>query len=165
MTEEGKQETSEDLKAFGYGSPLFLDYEVGGERKKAVLETMAPSSFGHDHFSDRAQAILWEHSAFNNLPRHVRSLDSGAFLESGAIISTGRAREFFLLTEFVQGKGYFKDLDRIKDVRHGHGRGLETGPGALGLPRRDPLAQARFARPLYPEGSAISSATANASWD
>ena len=114
MTEEGKQETRDGLKAFGYGSPLFLEYEVEGKRKKAVLETMTPSSFGHDHFSDRAQAILWEHSAFNNLPRHVRSLDSGAFLESGEIISTGRAEEFFLLTEFVQGEGYFKDLDRIR---------------------------------------------------
>jgi hypothetical protein len=114
MTEEGRQETGEDLKAFGYGSPLFIEFEVEGERKKVVLETMAPSTFGHDHFSDRAQAILWEHSAFNNLPRHVRSLDSGAFLESGGVISTGKAREFFLLTEFVSGRGYFKDLDRIR---------------------------------------------------
>ncbi|HXY53763.1 MAG TPA: phosphotransferase, partial [Nitrospirota bacterium] len=87
-----------------------------GERKMAVLETMAPSSYGHDHFSDRAQAILWEHSAFNNLPRHVRSLDSGAFLDSNTIISTGKAKEFFLLTEFVTGQGYFKDLDRIKNT-------------------------------------------------
>ncbi len=116
MTREGKQETAEDLKGFGYGEPLFLEYEVEGERKKAVLETMAPSSFGHDHFSDRAQTILWEHSAFNELPRHVRSLDSGAVLESGSIFSTGKAREFFLLTEFVQGQGYFKDLDRIRDT-------------------------------------------------
>jgi len=114
MTTEGRQESGDDLKAFGYGSPLFLEYEVAGERKKAVLETMTPSSFGHDHFSDRAQAILWEHSAFNNLPRHVRSLDSGAFLGSGTIISTGKAREFFLLTDFVQGNGYFKDLERIR---------------------------------------------------
>ncbi len=114
MTVEGRQESSTDLKAFGYGSPLFLEYEVAGERMKTVLETMTPSSFGHDHFADRAQAILWEHSAFNNLPRHVRSLDNGAFLESGAIISTGKAREFFLLTEFVSGNGYFKDLDRIR---------------------------------------------------
>ena len=73
ISEEGKQETGEELKEYGYGSPLFLEYEVAGERKKAVLETMAPSSFGHDHFSDRAQAILWEHSAYNNLPHHVRS--------------------------------------------------------------------------------------------
>jgi hypothetical protein len=77
---------------------------------------MAPSSYGHDHFSDRAQAILWEHSSFNNLPRHVRSLDSGAFLDSGTIISTGKAKEFFLLTEFVKGQGYFKDLDRIRNT-------------------------------------------------
>ncbi len=117
MTAEGKQETGDDLKAFGYGSPLFLEYEVAGERKKSVLETMTPSSFGHDHFSDRAQAILWEHSAFNNLPRHVRSLDSGAFLGSGAMLSTGKAEEFFLLTDFVRGNGYFKDLDRIRRSR------------------------------------------------
>jgi hypothetical protein len=116
MTEEGKQETREDLKAFGYGSPLFLEFEVAGEHRKAVLETMSPSSFGHDHFSDRAQAILWEHSAFNNLPRHVRSIDSGAFLDSGVIISTGKAQEFFLLADFIQGRGYFKDLNRIRNT-------------------------------------------------
>jgi hypothetical protein len=116
MTEEGKQETGGEIKAFGYGSPLFLEYEVSGQRMKAVLETMTPSSFGHDHFSDRAQAILWENTAFNSLPRHVRSIDSGAFLDSGRIISTGKAREFFLLAEFVQGRGYFKDLDRIRNT-------------------------------------------------
>lgn len=116
MTTEGRQESSDDLKGFGYGSPLFLEYEVSGARRKAVLETMAPSSFGHDHFSDRAQAILWEHAAFNALPRHVRSLDSGAIMDTGAIISTGPAREFFLLTEFVRGNGYFKDLDRIRNT-------------------------------------------------
>lgn len=115
MTGHGAQEEGDDLKGFGYGSPLFLEYEVDGERKKAVLETMAPSSYGHDHFSDRAQAILWEHSAFNSLPRHVRSIDSGAFLDSGKIISTGRAGEFFLLTEFVDGIGYFKDLERLRN--------------------------------------------------
>jgi Phosphotransferase enzyme family len=111
----GAQEEGDDLKGFGYGSPLFLEYELMGDRKKAVLETMAPSTYGHDHFSDRAQTILWEHSSFNDLPRHVRSIDSGAFLDSGEIISTGRTREFFLLTEFVNGTGYFKDLERIRD--------------------------------------------------
>jgi len=110
-----KQELAGELKAFGYGTPVFIEYESGGERNQAVLETMSPSSYGHDHFSDRAQAVLWEHSAFNNLPRHVRSLDSGVFLNSGAIISTGDAEEFFLLTEFVRGQGYFKDLDRIRE--------------------------------------------------
>lgn len=114
MAEHGKRELSGELKAFGYGTPVFLEYEIEGRRKKAVLETMSPSPFGHDHFSDRAQAILWEHRAFNTLPRHARSLDSGAFLESGKIISTGKAEEFFLLTEFVEGRGYYADLERIQ---------------------------------------------------
>ncbi len=113
LAEHGKQELAGELKGFGYGTPVFLEFELAGKRKKAVLETMSPSSFGHDHFSDRAQAILWEHSSFNNLPRHVRSIDCGAFLGSGKIISTGRAEEFFLLTEFVEGRGYFNDLERI----------------------------------------------------
>jgi hypothetical protein len=115
LTGHGAQEEGDDLKGFGYGSPLFLEYEVDGKGKKAVLETMAPSTYGHDHFSDRAQSILWEHTAFNELPRHVRSIDSGAFLDSGVMISTGKAEEFFLLTEFVDGAGYFKDLERIRD--------------------------------------------------
>ncbi len=42
MTGEDPLEAGKDFKAFGYGSPLFLEYEVAGERKKAVLETMAP---------------------------------------------------------------------------------------------------------------------------
>lgn len=116
ITEEGRQETGDELKGFGYGSPLFIDYEVDGKRKRAVIETMSASSFGHDHFSDRAQAVLWEHDAFNKLPGHVRSIDSGAFLHNGKMLSTGGAEEFFLVTEFVEGKGYFKDLERIRDT-------------------------------------------------
>ena len=110
-----KQELAGNLKDYGYGAPLFIEYEVDGALEHAVLETMSPSSYGHDHFSDRAQAILWEHGAFNRLPRHVRSLDNGAFLTSGEMISAGEADEFFLLTEFVEGAGYFHDLDRIRE--------------------------------------------------
>ncbi len=113
IAEQGKKELGGDLKSFGYGTPVFLEFETGGNIRKAVLETMSPSSFGHEHFSDRAQAVLWEHGAFNDLPHHVHSLDSGAFLRSGGLISTGQAEEFFLLTEFVEGDGYFRDLERL----------------------------------------------------
>jgi len=116
IAEHGKAELAGELKEFGYGAPLFIEYEIDGSLKQAVLETMSPSTFGHDHFSDRAQAILWEHGAFNRLPRHVRSLDSGAFLSSGEMISTGSADEFFLLTEFAEGSGYFHDLDRLRET-------------------------------------------------
>jgi hypothetical protein len=114
LAEHAKRDLAGDLKAFGYGTPVFIEYEVRGERCRAVLETMSPSAFGHEHFSDRAQAVLWEHDAFNKLPRHVRSLDSGAFLRSGKMLSTGSAEEFFLITEFVEGSGYFLDLDRME---------------------------------------------------
>jgi tRNA A-37 threonylcarbamoyl transferase component Bud32 len=116
ISEQGRRELAGDLKGYGYGTPLFIEFAVSGERRMAVLETMAPSPFGHDHFSDRAQAILWEHSAFNDLPRHVRSIDSGVFLRSGELLSTGTAEEFFLLTEFVEGQGYFTDLDRMQQT-------------------------------------------------
>ena len=124
---------------------------------------MAPSTYGHDHFSDRAQAILWEHSAFNNLPAHVRSLDCGAFLESGVIISTGNAEEFFLLTEFVAGKGYFKDLDHIRNT------GVATDDD-LTVSRHFPIFSlestcGNLKPPDSTRGeSAICSATASASW-
>jgi hypothetical protein len=110
------EEPADKLKSFGYGSPFFIEFDINGVRRKVVLETMAASSFGHDHFSDRAQAILWEYSAFNDLPRHVRTVDCGAFLDSGEALSLGAAREFFLLTDFVTGVGYFRDLERIRST-------------------------------------------------
>ena len=116
IREQGRKALGGALKEYGYGTPVFIEYHVDGERRQAVLETMSPSPFGHDHFADRAQAILWEHGAFNTLPRHVRALDSGAFLRSGAMISTGQTEEFFLLTEFIEGQGYFQDLDRIRQT-------------------------------------------------
>jgi hypothetical protein len=111
-------EKLEDLKGFGYGYPYVIEFRIGGgEVKQVVLETMRPEGFGHDHFSDRAQILLWQHSAFNKLPKHVRSIDVGAFAEDGKCLkSLGKCNEFFILTEFVDGKLYHLDLDRIKET-------------------------------------------------
>lgn len=80
------------------------------------METLRPEGFGHDHFADRAQILLWQHSAFNKLPKHVRSLDVGAFGTDGkGLVSLGKCGEFFAVTEFVDGKLYHFDLDRIKE--------------------------------------------------
>jgi streptomycin 6-kinase len=64
--------------------------------------------------SDRAQSLLWEHDSFNLLPRHVHSMDVGAFRRDGTAVSLGDAEEFFLLTEYAEGRGYFEDLLRMK---------------------------------------------------
>ena len=112
MSEIGKAVT-EELKGFGYGVPYVIRFSVNNEVKSVVLETMSPNSFGHDHFSDRAQNLLWDHSSFNRLPRHVRSVDVGAFTPEGNIISAGEVEEFFIITEFAEGQGYNKDLERL----------------------------------------------------
>jgi len=63
------------LKGYGYGTPVRIDYELSDhQRRSAVLHTMSPGPFGHEHMADRAHILLWEHRAFNLLPRHVRSL-------------------------------------------------------------------------------------------
>ncbi len=108
--------TSEDVKGFGYGSPVMVEYEQEGEKKSAVLSTMrVQEGFGHDHFSDRAQVLLWQHSTFDALPKHARSIDMGYFTKEGDLKSCGSAAEFFLLMETIEGKEYFFDLERIKE--------------------------------------------------
>ena len=108
--------TSEDVKGFGYGSPLLVDFEVKGKKGSAVLSTMrAQYGFGHDHFSDRARIMIWQNSTFSSLPKHVPSLDVGYFTGKGKLVSAGNAAEYFLLMEKVEGKEYFFDLERVKE--------------------------------------------------
>ena len=104
------------LKGYGYGTPVRVDYELADhQRHIAVLHTMSPGPFGHEHMADRAQVLLWEHQAFNRLPRHVRSLDVGGFQSDGSIISLGKVEEACLLTEYAEGQNYTLDLERIRD--------------------------------------------------
>jgi len=75
---------------------------------------MTAGPFGHEQMPDRAEVLLWEYSAFNRLPQHVRSLDVGAFRGEGCLISLGDVEELFLLTDYAEGKGYFLDLARLQ---------------------------------------------------
>lgn len=113
----GREKRGEELKGFGYGVPYLIELSVKGEIRRVVLETIRPGGFGHEHFSDRAQILLWQHSAFNKLPKHVRSVDVGAFTSGGSLKSLGDCREFFILTEFVEGKPYYLDLEAMKARR------------------------------------------------
>ncbi len=109
--------SGEDVKGFGYGTPIRIDYQLAcGQRRYAVLHTMSPASFGHERMADRAEILLWSHPAFNRLPRHVRSLDVGGFRPDGSLISVGNVEEFCLLTEYADGQAYATDLDRIRDT-------------------------------------------------
>jgi len=113
-----KEATKKELKGFGYGKPYLIEFTTRGKQKKIVLETLrVGSGFGHDHFSDRAQVLIWQHSAFNRLPRHVRSIDVGAFTKDCELKSVGDCAEFFIVTELVEGQLYHVDLDRMKETR------------------------------------------------
>ena len=108
-------------KGYGYGIPLRVDYELEGAPRRGVIETVRPGPFGHEHMADRAQLMLWAHSAFDRLPRHVRSLDVGAVRAGGNLVPLGDAEELFSLAEFVEGREYADDLIRM-------GKGGEAAP-------------------------------------
>ena len=108
-------EVEEGIKGFGYGKPYLIDLEEVGKKRSVVLSSMrVQKGFGHDHFSDRAQILIWQNSVFNSLPKHVRSLDAGYFTQKGELFSAGKADEYFILMEKIEGKEYFLDLERIK---------------------------------------------------
>ena len=118
------------IKGYGYGMPVLVEYEVDGQRRKSVLETLSPGPYGHDHMADRAQMLLWDFHTYNSLPRHARSLDVGAFQKEGTLLSLGKTQELFLLAEYVEGTAYIHDLSRLQ------GDGQLTG---LDLARADVL--------------------------
>lgn len=101
-------------KGYGYGIPLRVDYRLAGEPRRAVLESVRPGPFGHEHMADRAQQLLWAHDAFGRLPKHVRSLDVGAVRETGELVPLGNAEELFMLADFIEGREYADDLLRLR---------------------------------------------------
>ena len=117
-------------KGYGYGIPLRVDYTLGGKPRRAVIESVRPGPFGHEHMADRAQSLLWAHHAFGTLPRHVASLDVGAVRSGGALVPLGNAEELFMLAEFIDGREYADDLLALRA-----GRALS----ALDLERADAL--------------------------
>ena len=106
----------QELKGFGYGTPVLLEFESQGKNYQLVLHTLSPDGFGHDRMSDRAESLLLAHRTFDRLPRHVSSIDVGTFTKDAGMISLGGSEEFFLLTEFAPGRLYALDLERIRDT-------------------------------------------------
>ena len=101
-----------DVKEFGYGVPYVVTFEVQGQVRRAVLQTMKPDHFGHEHMADRAHSLIWAYTAYSKLPRHVKAIDVGAFTSRGMVSLKG-CEEFFLLVEVAEGREYWRDLEEI----------------------------------------------------
>ncbi len=109
----GQESSHGSLKGYGYGAPVKVTFNVNGDRRRAVIETMSPGPFGHEHMADRAQGILWDYESYGRLPKHVAALDVGAFTAEGDMLSVAPAKEFFVLNQWVEGEGYNRDFDRL----------------------------------------------------
>lgn len=109
----GKASSKGTQKQYGYGTPVKLTFRVGRRVRSAVLETMKPGPFGHEHMADRAQAMLWDYESYGRLPRHVKALDVGAFTAKHELVSVAEAREFFVLNQWTEGASYHLDLERF----------------------------------------------------
>ncbi|MEE8409235.1 MAG: aminoglycoside phosphotransferase family protein [Myxococcota bacterium] len=116
--------TQADLKAYGYGHPLHATYTAAGERGEIVIRTMSPDPFGHNRRSARAETLLLGFDTFNDIPRHIRALDIGAFDDDGALLPMGRG-EFFLVTDFVEGELYAQDLHALQNASDANANDLD----------------------------------------
>ncbi len=142
------QDTQAGLKSFGYGRPLRATFKSQGVRRDVVVRTMSPDPFGHDRRADRAGAMLEAFDSFNVFPRHVRALDVGFFQDDGSLHPVGRG-ELFLVTEYVEGELYARDLHELVTLEVARPLDLaraETLARFLADAHREPGAPARYRR-------------------
>lgn len=114
-------------KLAGYGEPVRLEIDDGGQRRELVWRVAGANEFGHDRRSDRAAETLLAFDDFQRIPRHVTPIDVGAVGDSGELVSLRDARELYLITTYARGTVYADDLRRLAD----HGAATERDLGRL----------------------------------
>jgi len=102
------------MKGFGYGKPLLLVYEVGGERREAVLSIMKGDKYGHQFYWDRAAILMFQYETSARMEAHVRPIGLGYVDGEDALVPLDRPKEFFILNEKLEGHDYFHNLERIR---------------------------------------------------
>ena len=115
LTKYEKQSKINDVKEMGYGVPYLIVYNSWGKQRKSILSTMRIGhGFGHDYRSDRVDNLVMEYDTWNNLPKHCKVQDLGAFKRGdSSMITLGDVDEFFILRPMAEGVEYYKDLERI----------------------------------------------------
>ncbi|TXT63387.1 MAG: hypothetical protein BAJALOKI3v1_380026 [Promethearchaeota archaeon] len=108
--------SDEDLKEFGYGKNLLIEFIANEDKKSYIMSTMNKNEFGHQFFYDRAKSLLLAHSSYNKLPAHAKSIDVGSFTTNDEFKSAGDCKELFLVREKIDGTLYFADLEKIVET-------------------------------------------------
>lgn len=152
-----------ELKHAGYGQPLLVCYRAGGAARRAVFRTQGANWFGHDRRSDRAALALLAADTYGEIPDHVEVLDVGAIDAGGGLLSLKGSGEIFLITSYVEGSLYAKDLRRVE--RDGEATALDLDRaqalarwiGRLHQPRVDDPAEVyhRAVRDLVGSGEGV----------
>jgi hypothetical protein len=126
-----------------------------------VSRTRPAQGFGHDYPADRAWQALYGHGAYNNFPRHVRSLDVGFVRASGEMVSAADAVDYFQLVEKADGHLYWQDLDHLlngtletRDVARAQALARFLA-GAHASKRDEPTLYARRIRELVGHGECV----------
>ncbi|HKO49290.1 MAG TPA: phosphotransferase [Polyangiaceae bacterium] len=113
-----KSDTTEatvTAKDTGYGAPLRIDVRHEGALKSVVLHSATPNPFGHEYRANRAEEMLIAADTFGLVPRHTRVFDVGAFRDDDFVSLRGTG-EFYLLTEYAEGRPYAHDLRKIAEL-------------------------------------------------
>ncbi len=149
------------IKAYGYGAPLHITYVYDGRRSDVVLRTMTADPFGHDRRADRVAQMVLAVDTFPRMPRHIQPLESGIIDPSGRLVPGAQAGEPYLITDYVEGRVYGRDLERLVH-RHdaveldvARARALATYLIELHAHREDPGAYLRAVRDLVGSGEGI----------
>ncbi|HKK33915.1 MAG TPA: aminoglycoside phosphotransferase family protein [Desulfomicrobiaceae bacterium] len=103
------------MKGFGYGKPLLLEYKRGGRTEQSVLSVMRGDEYGHQFYWDRAAVLMFQYEAGKTMKGHVQPRGLGYVDEQGKLIPVRDVKEYFLLTEKVDGHDYYLDLERVRD--------------------------------------------------
>jgi len=107
------QPGTQGMKEFGYGKPLRLEFSVDGRLKSAVLSIMRGDKYGHQFYWDRAAILMFQHDTGARLPRHAKPMGLGYFDAQDRMAAVVDPKEFFILTELLEGSDYHLELERI----------------------------------------------------
>lgn len=117
------------MKEFGYGKPLRVEFSVGGKLQSAVLSIMRGDKYGHQFYWDRAAILMFQHETAGRLPRHAKPLGLGYFDVRDRMVAVVEPKEFFSLTELLDGEDYYLHLERI-----GRDEAAQISQSAGGVP-------------------------------